>query len=216
MKTLKLSATVRAATIAALAASLSAGAVPFPAAAQAPAPVSTPAPGPVQRIDPSLIPGLVAQMRSARAEAQAWLDRSEAAERELRQRTAEWGRWQAQIDEVAKARALFAQHIDAYNAAITQHNARAGSVDAHDAAAVAAYLAEGDQIEAGKPALEQERANYLARDDEIHKQSAQLSERMGALQYEMSNSRITYLRAKARADTLAATLAAQGVPPDRP
>lgn len=62
---------------------------------------------PIPKVDPSLIPGLRADMLSARAEVQAQLDKGDAAKRELDQRMAEINRWKAQIPDVDKDKALY-------------------------------------------------------------------------------------------------------------
>lgn len=202
-----------AATVTILAVSLSAVLIPSPATAQiASATASTPATPPIKKVDPSLIPGLRADMQSARAEAQSWLDKSVAAKRELDQRIKELDSWKAQIADVDKDREIFKRNFDAYEAAVVQHNASTDSVDAHNASAVAAYNAEGDQLDARKAALEQERANYLARNDEIDKEIAPLNERIATLLHDWKSFLFAHERAKARADDLAGVLAAQGAP----
>lgn len=204
-------------TVAILAVSLSAAMTPSPATAQiASATAATPAIAPIKKVDPSLIPELRADMLSARAEAQSWLDKSVAAKRELDQRVNEMDRWKAQIADVDKDREIFKRNFDAYEAAVVQHNASTDSVDAHNASAVAAYNAEGDQLDARKAALEQERANYLTRDDEINKETAALNERIATLVHDWKNFLFAHERAKARADDLTGVLAAQGGSADGP
>jgi chromosome segregation ATPase len=182
------------------------------------------------KVDPSLIPGLRSQMLSARAEAQAVLDKGDAAKREMDQRRAELDRWNAQIADVDKDKALYLKNladynaeVDALNAAVIDHNNRHDSVDGHNPSAVVAYKAEKAQLDARQNSLDgplvrlnQEQADYLARYDTIKKQTDPLHERIATLSNEYINSRYGYARLKAKADYLEKLLAAQGVSPGGP
>ncbi|MGJ3648427.1 hypothetical protein ACLB0R_08140 [Sphingomonas sp. GlSt437] len=167
-----------------------------------------------------------AQLAAATAEAQAQTEKADLLHRELDQRMAEKGRWQAQTADVDKDRALLERNLadweaegSRYKAAVDAHNARLGSIG-NDPAAAAAYnaeKAEGDawqsRLQAGLVRLQQAEADLETRYGEIEKQVAALNARIAELSDQTRQARDAATIAQAQADYLKGVLAAQDAIP---
>ena len=181
-------------------------------------------------LDPSLVPGLRAELAAARAEAQAQMDKVRASDDEMNRRGAERDRWQAQIAEVDRDKALYDKNLadwlteaQRYGAAAAANNARCGAVDPHDAALAAECQAEkanGDvwqaNLKAAEARLDQAKADYLQRYDTIGKEIDQLSARISELFSVSMAARSAAAVARARAHAIEHQLTSAGLAPDGP
>ena len=185
---------------------------------------------PVATIDPSLIPGFRAAMLASRAEAQAQTDKRRAIQRESDERMAEKERWQAQIADVDKAKALYQQAMAAHHAEdldhyaqFQAHEALRASVNTHDHGQVATFNARMEQLNAWqynltaeRARLDQAKADYLQRYDTINKQIAALSERLASLEKDYEQASHAEMLARSKAYTIERYLTAHGISPDGP
>jgi predicted nucleic acid-binding Zn-ribbon protein len=154
------------------------------------------APEALAAVDPSLMPGLIAQLNAAAGDIASARDSANAAKKEMDERRAESDRWKAQLAPIDKDKAAFDLQVKDYEGQwaalkirVDAHNARCpdGAVS-DDTALVASCNAEaavGNQelanLKAWKARLDQGEADFATRYDTINKVIMQLDVRIGEL-----------------------------------
>lgn len=202
---------------------LAAGIHADPAAAQ----TATTAPTPVAKIDPSLLPGIRADLQASCAEVKVLEDKRASLKRDFDSRMAEKARWQAQIADVDKAKAQYekamaAHHADALDhyTQFQAHEALRASLNPHNDGQRNAFNAEVSRLnawqynlDAERARLDQAKADYLQRYDTINKQIDALDDYMNGLIKQFKEASHVEISAREKGVSIAKVLAAQGETP---
>ncbi len=170
-------------------------------------PVRADEPAAAVKIDPSLVPGLKAQIKAAQDDQVSARDSMKTAETERDARQAESSRWKADVASVDKDKALYeAQYKDyaaqrtAINSQVDSHAARCPSVVKDEALAAScnAEAVAGNKtiadLDAWEARLNQMEADFKNRYDTIDKMLKPLNDRISELNYTYVANRFRYNR----------------------
>jgi DNA repair exonuclease SbcCD ATPase subunit len=174
-----------------------------------------------QKIDPSLIPGLQAQLKAAQDEAASASDTRDAAKKEMDQRMSEKNRWQDEYAAVKKDQELYQKQFGEQVKEAGEQRAR---VEAYIPKCVPKYPRElaafcqseytylnswKSNLDAQKARLDQSKANIAARFSDIQKMIDGLTQRISSLTTDYMNANFKYIRATQRVEELTKVLEQQ-------
>jgi len=174
-----------------------------------------------QKIDPSLIPGLQAQLKAAQDEAASASDTRDAAKKEMDQRMSEKNHWQDEYATVRKDRELRNKQVAEFNKEVSEKNAREAArvskcvpkhpneLHAFCVSEFNSMVAWHNNLLAQNARLDQFKADIQARESDIQKMIANLTERISSLTTDYMNSNFKYIRATQRVEELTKVLEQQ-------